>query len=185
MTQQHVTQWLDQLKKGDQAAAQRLLDLYFQRLVKLAGSRLRARPAWASYDEDVALSAFKSLCAGAEQGRFPRLSNRDDLWRLLALLTIRKAIDMTRRRWPEQHAAPEDMSGFLSREPTPEMAAEVADEMERLLGRLDDPELCQIALKKVEGFTNAEIANQIGCVVRTVERKLHRIRLLWEQELVG
>src|SRR6516164_8928727 len=67
--------------------------------------------------------------------------------------------------------------------PTPEEAAATADECRHLLDMLGEPELRQIALWKVEGFTNEEIAARLDCVPRTVERKVSRIRLLWKQEL--
>jgi len=175
-----VTVWLNQLKEGEYAGVQNLMELYFQRLVQLAAARLRGRPTLEGYDEDVALSAFKSLCLGAARGQFPRLDNRDDFWRLLAVITVRKSIDLTRRKASQMHSSPEDVDFFLSREPTPDMAAEVADEIQRLLESLDDPDMRQIALWKVEGYSNEEIARRLGCVERTVERKLHRIRLIWD-----
>jgi DNA-directed RNA polymerase specialized sigma24 family protein len=175
-----VTLWIAQLKDGEHAAVQRLLEVYFRRLIGLARARLQGAPALAGYDEDVALSAFKSLCLGAEQGRFAQLDDRTDLWRLLAVITVRKAIDLQRRQRTAETAPLDGPAELLSREPTPELAAEVADEYRRLLGRLDDPQLRDIALWKVEGHTNEEIAGRLGCVVRSVERKLHRIRILWE-----
>jgi DNA-directed RNA polymerase specialized sigma24 family protein len=66
--------------------------------------------------------------------------------------------------------------------PTPAFAAQVADECRRLLERLDSPELRQVALLKVEGYGNEEIAAQLDCGVRTVERRLRLIRTTWEQE---
>jgi DNA-directed RNA polymerase specialized sigma24 family protein len=71
----------------------------------------------------------------------------------------------------------------LGREPTPEAAAEMADECRHLLGLLDEPDLRQIALWKVEGYTNEEIATRLDCVARTVERKVSRIRVLWRHGL--
>src|SRR5204863_137490 len=100
-----VTVWIAQVKEGRRAAVARLLERYFQRLVGLARARLQNLPGLAGYDEDVALSAFKSLCLGAEHGRFPQLDDRDDLWRLLAVITVRKAIDLQRRRRPEAAGA--------------------------------------------------------------------------------
>src|SRR5262249_39082933 len=132
------------------------------------------------YEEDVALSAFNSLCLGAERGRFPDLDDRADLWRLLAVLTIRKAIDVQRRHRPRETSGDPDLEQFLSAEPPPELVAEMAEDYQRLLGRLDD-ELRSIALWKVEGYTNDEIAQRLGCVVRSVERKLQRIRILWAE----
>ena len=53
----------------------------------------------------------------------------------------------------------------------------------RLLDSLQEPGLRQIALWKVEGYTNEEIADRLDCVPRTIERKMSRIRLLWKHEL--
>jgi RNA polymerase sigma factor (sigma-70 family) len=178
-----VTLWIHQVKEGERTAVRQLLERYFGRLVQLARARLQGRPGLADDDEDVALSAFKSLCLGAERGRFPQLLDRDDLWRVLAVITVRKAIDVQRRRRPEQPLGAEDLEQLLGREPPPELAAEVSEEYRRLLDRLADPQLRAVALWKVEGYTNEEIAQRLGCVVRSVERKLQRIRILWEDDL--
>ena len=42
----------------------------------------------------MALSAFDSFCQGVEQGQFSRLQDRDDLWHILAVITVRKAVDL-------------------------------------------------------------------------------------------
>jgi RNA polymerase sigma factor (sigma-70 family) len=177
-----VTLWIRQLKGGQRAAVGLLLRRYFGRLVQLAGARLRAWPELAADDEDVALSAFKSLCLGAERGRFPQLDDRADLWRLLALLTVRKAIDLLRRQRAPGQDGEVDVEQLLGREPPPELAAELAEEYRRLLDRLDDPQLQAIALWKVEGYANEEIARKLDCGLRSVERKLHRIRTLLQEE---
>jgi DNA-directed RNA polymerase specialized sigma24 family protein len=56
---------------------------------------------------------------------------------------------------------------------------QVAEECQRLLGALDDDELKKIAVWKTEGYTNEEIASELGCVLRTVERKVQAIRRQW------
>jgi len=176
-----VTLWLNQVKEGERDGVRLLLERYFQRLVQLARSRFQGRPGLAGYDEDVALSAFKSLCLGAERGRFPQLGDRDDLWRVLAVLTVRKAIDVQRRHRDHEHLGEPNLEQLLSDEPSAEMAAEMAEDYQRLLGLLGDAELRSVALWKVEGYTNKEIAEKLGCVVRSVERKLQRIRILWAE----
>src|SRR5260370_3647008 len=88
-----VTNWLGLLKAGDSAAAQPLWERYFRRLVGLARTKLRGTPRQAADEEDVALCAFDSFCRAAEQGRFPKLHDRHDLWRLLVSITARKALD--------------------------------------------------------------------------------------------
>ena len=51
----------------------------------------------------------------------------------------------------------------------------MADECDRLLKLLGDPELEAIALLKLEGLTNNEIADRLECVPRTIERRLRVI----------
>jgi DNA-directed RNA polymerase specialized sigma24 family protein len=70
-------------------------------------------------------------------------------------------------------------------EANPDLAAEMKDECCRLLGRLGDKTLRSVAIWKMEGYTNAEIARKLGCVEQTVERKLQRIRRQWEREEIG
>ena len=99
-----VTHWIGALRGGELDAAQPLWERYFARLVRLAQGRLRTwrRPGAAEDEEDAVLSAFDSFCRAATQGRFPRLDDRDDLWRLLVAITERKVIDQMRRvRRPE------------------------------------------------------------------------------------
>jgi DNA-directed RNA polymerase specialized sigma24 family protein len=54
-----------------------------------------------------------------------------------------------------------------------------------LLDLLNDSELRQIAVWKMEGYTSDEIAQKLQCVTRTVERKLRLIRKLWEAEFAS
>jgi DNA-directed RNA polymerase specialized sigma24 family protein len=182
-----VSHWLGRLEAGDHAAAQPLWEAYFGRLVALARAHLEGAPRQAADEEDVALSAFDSFCRGAAQGRFPQLRDRHDLWRLLVLITGHKARDRRRRECRQKRggaAAPETaaLEAGLGPEPTPAVAAEVADECRRLLGRLGDTELEAVALWKMEGYTTAEIAARLGYAPRTVQRKLHLIRQVWQTE---
>src|SRR5215470_10539747 len=93
-----VTVWIESLKTGDRDAAQKLWQRYFEALVRLARARLRGAPKAVADEEDAALSAFDCFCRGAARGRYPRLNDRDDLWRLLVILTERKAIDQARHQ---------------------------------------------------------------------------------------
>ena len=181
---QSVTRLIHAVQEGRSSAVGPLLEVYFERLVRLARTRLQNSPGMAAYDEDVALRSFHSLCQRMRDPARPlQLDSRDDLWRLLTTRTISRAIDLLRRHRPGEVPGAYDIDQLLAREPTPEEAAEVADECQRLLGLLPDPELRQIALLKVEGYKNEEIAAQMDCVLRTIERKISRIRLLWKHEL--
>jgi DNA-directed RNA polymerase specialized sigma24 family protein len=70
---------------------------------------------------------------------------------------------------------------LIGHEPDPAFAVELAEECRRLLDLLEDSELRSVALGKMEGYTNAEIASQLGRSLPTVERKLRRIRMIWEE----
>ena len=181
-----VTRLIRAAQRDHDSAVGPLLAVYFDRLVQLARQRLQNLPGMANYDEDLALRSFYSVYRRVRDPERPlRLDGRDDLWRLLATRTISRAIDLIRRHRPGQVVSEDDAQRLLTREPTPEEAAVTADECRRLLDLLGEPELRQIALWKVEGYTNEEIAARLDCVPRTVERKVRRIRLLWQQELEG
>ncbi|HEV3164980.1 MAG TPA: ECF-type sigma factor, partial [Isosphaeraceae bacterium] len=162
-----ISRWLDGLKAGDDADIGRLWDRYFQRLVRLAGTRLPGHIRREFDEEDVALSAFHSFCDRVGRGQFPWLSDRDDLWRLLVTITARKVIDSLRHQSRrkrgggllvgesallEEDGIGEGMARLLGREPDPEVATQFAEDYERLLARLGDSTLRSIALRKLEGF---------------------------------
>jgi DNA-directed RNA polymerase specialized sigma24 family protein len=194
-----VTFWIARAKTGDAKAAQPLWDRYFRRLVQLARTRLGNASRRVVDEEDAALNAFDSFIRGAAGGRFPQLKDRNNLWPLLVVLTARKVADARRHenRQKRGGGAVQGESALLNRsedsvaggidrvigdEPTPEFAAEVAEETRRWLEALGSEELRSVALWKIEGYTNAEIAEKLGCVERSVERRLKLIRLLLEKE---
>ena len=182
-----VTFWVRQLRAGDPAAAQKLWERYFRRLVGLARRKLEGAPRRAADEEDVALSAFDSFCRGAEAGRFPQLGDRDNLWHLLVVITARKASCLIKhegrqKRGGASGTADVVLEEVVGREPSPEFAAQVAEACQRLLDGLADEELRTIAVRKMEGWSNDEIAAGLGYVGRTVERKLRLIRHIWAKE---
>jgi DNA-directed RNA polymerase specialized sigma24 family protein len=195
-----VTHWLGAIKNGEAAAAQMLWEGYYRRLVGLARLRLGQTPRRVADEGDVAVSALNSFFEGIPKGRFPQLNDRDDLRRLLVHITARKAIDQInherckRRRpdsvvqvWAETtHDDSHADAGWpqvVGNEPTPEFAAQFAEEYERRLQSLNSPELRSVAVWKMEGYSNAEIAQKLGCVERSVERKLRLIRNRWAREV--
>jgi hypothetical protein len=173
-----ITGWIAGMKAGDLAAAQPLWERYFARMVDLARARLRAsgRRDAASDEEDAALSAFDSLCAGLGRGQFPKLADRDDLWRLLVVITSWKVQAQNRHRMRQKRGGglvrvasevaddgddDELLAQAVGSEPTPEFAAMVAEEYRRLLDRLDDEVLRKVAILRMEGFTTDAIADQL------------------------
>jgi DNA-directed RNA polymerase specialized sigma24 family protein len=188
-----VTQWISVLEQGDPAAARGLWEAYFRRLVCLVRTRLRDAPRRIADEEDVALNAFDSFCRGARAGRFPRLDDRHGLWQILVLITVRKAINLrnyearkTRGMGRVQSLTdltPDGLETIGGDEPTPELAAQLAEEYPRLMEQLGDSTLQRVATFNLEGYTNDEIAARLGCVISTVERKLARIRGKWARAM--
>jgi DNA-directed RNA polymerase specialized sigma24 family protein len=122
------------------------------------------------------------------------LRDRNNLWPLLVVITARKAIDLQQHEGRKKRGAGavRGESAFVPQasgeagieqvigpEPSPEFSAQVAQECQRLLDQLGDTQLRAVAIWKMEGYTNAEIARKIGCVEGTVERKLRVIRTIW------
>ena len=147
----------------------------------------------------MALGAFDSFCRGAEQGRFPNLNDRNDLWRLLVLLTAGKVAHLVRGEFRQKRGggrvrSEADLTGegaaegesvleqVVGQEPTPEFAAHLAEECQQLLDKLGSDELRSIAVWQMEGYTVDEVAGKLGRSSRTVARKLQLIRGLWREE---
>jgi ECF sigma factor len=84
------------LKNGNGDEARRLWDRYFERLSRVAGSRLTPRTRRTVDGEDIALSALRTFCDRARRDPAPRVSGGDDLWRLLATIATRKAVGRIR-----------------------------------------------------------------------------------------
>ena len=197
-TNEDVTQWIAKLHEGDEEAVAVIWQQYFDKLVKYARRKLDGDPRRHSDEEDVALSAMHSFCRGVQKGRFHQLEDRDDLWKLLVTITARKAYAQMRYNRAEKRGGG-DVRGesvfagdqeegntgieqMMGSEPTPEFANMVAEQCEKMLSCLTDENQRKVAIYKLQGYSNDEIAEQLGCVTRTVERKLERIRSIWIKE---
>ena len=197
-----VTQWVQDLRGKDHEPARLLWNRYFERLIREATKQLGSTPQRHVHEEDVAASVFSSLCRGVANGRFSELGSRDELWRLLVVLTRCKVIDRKRhlkrqRRGGGEVAsesiflrgtADERRRGLDALEGddfTPEKLAIFNEECQRLLGMLRDDTLRTVAICRLEGFSNEEIAEKLRISSRSVERKLNLIRSSWLKELPG
>jgi len=202
MSRDEVTCWFHGLAEGDDAAVEEVWRRYYEKLVRFARGKLAVGQRRAADEEDVALSAFHSFCRGAAAGRFPQLDDRHDLWKLLVTITARKAAHQVRRDMQQKRGSGNvrgesvftgsvdadrgvGIGNILGAEPTPEFAVMAAEECDHLLSVLPDEQIRQIAVWKLEGYTNDEIAAKLECAPRTVERKLGRIRDLWQREPEG
>jgi len=195
-----VSKWLAGLRAGDAEAAQELWNRYANRLVEVARHRLDGSPRAATDEEDIALSVFDTVCRGAEAGRFRDIVDRDDLWWLLLTITRQKVVDYVRRETTQRRGsgrvrqetaiAAAGSRGFsldqlIGTTFTAEYWVVLEEQHQRLLGLLRDDRLRRIAVRRIEGFTVAEIAEDLTISSRSVERKLRLIRDRWSQELAA
>jgi DNA-directed RNA polymerase specialized sigma24 family protein len=144
-------------------------------------------------EEDVLQSMYKSFCLRQQRGEYD-LANRDDLWKLLVTITLNKTRDAAKYHRRKQRdvvrdqTMPEDdetdsarwaLERMEAAGPSPAEAAVLSEALERRLHALADPELRQVAVAKLGGWTNAEVADQLNYTERTIERRLERIRRAW------
>lgn len=195
-----ITRMITQLDLDQPSQAQEALwNRYFRRLVALAKMKLGETPQRVADAEDVATMALADFFADHLQGKFPRLHDRNDLWPLLATITAHKAVDQQRQLLAQKRGADRvrgdsircDESQWLSDWPAERIEKELQpdhllimrEQCERLFTALGDDELRTIARRRLEGYTNREIAEELGVIERTVERRVRLIRSIWEEVL--
>jgi DNA-directed RNA polymerase specialized sigma24 family protein len=191
MASETVTGWIDQLANGDEQAAEHLWQHVCLQLQEFARQKLDVRTRRRYDENDAANSAFHSLCRGLADGRLAA-ENRDALWGLLAVITSRKVSE--RRRYLNRQKrgggvvrgesgfaefGPAGIDAIHGRQTPPEVQAEIAESCALLFDALPDDTMKRIVLLKFEGFTNGEVASELKCTQRTIERKLERIRRIW------
>lgn len=186
-----VSCWIEELKAGNTEAAQNLWQRYYGRLINLARKKLGEMPRRVVDEQDVIQEVFNSFCLRARDGLFPKLTDRDQLWGLLVVITARKAANERKHQRRAKRGGGEvrgdsvfgkdnqltpGFANLVGREHTPEFSAKVAEELQELIAMLDSDTHRDIAIWKLEGWTNKEIAAKLECSLSAVERKLRMIR---------
>lgn len=192
----HSVTWLiERLQVEDPQAAEQIWRRYFDRLLPLARSRLRGLPHAGLDEEDVLISVFDRFFRAAKEERFARLHDRDDLWQILLMLTERKVADHFRAAGAQkrggdviQSELPQsagELRELAAQDPGPEFVAAFNENLARALHRLGEPATREVALLRMEGHENSEIAARLEISVSSVERKLRVIREVWSEEFAG
>lgn len=189
-----VTNIFRQMASGDLTNAEKLWKQYFPRLRSLADKEL---PRWlrcADADDvvqNVALSFFKRV----PTGQYGTDHDSESLWSLLATITSNKARrqirdELTKKRGGGKVVNESALGGpdsderrpfsldNLGQVPAQELDLTCEEELLKL-----DPQLRQIALLSMEGYSNEEIAHKLDVTPRTIRRKLKLIGKIWGDEL--
>jgi DNA-directed RNA polymerase specialized sigma24 family protein len=190
-----VTGWVRQARSGDEEAARKLWERYFHRIVDVARARLGMRRA-AFDEEDVALSSFDRVMRALRLDLVNAPADRFEFWGLLTLNLRRRLADRRKMEGAVKqgggrdsekptrrcHRSNESLDRLPARVDDPQIAAAMAETCRLLLGSLQDEELEQVAVWKLEGLTDDEIAAKLCYSRRTVQRMLRNIRTLWSRQ---
>lgn len=187
-----ITQFFSRLREGEESAARKLWLHFFPRLLGLARKTLAGMPQQVADADDAVQSAFASFWQRVEQGQFQEGMDREDLWNLLGLITVRKSLKQVRREQADKRGGGQVLGEHALTRPdgSPRPLDEVVGQTptqdfdlacEELLLQLDE-ELRVFAVLRLLGYRNREIADNLGCTLRKVERKLNLVRLRWQKE---
>jgi DNA-directed RNA polymerase specialized sigma24 family protein len=179
-------------------SAEAIWNEFFPRMIRLARKKLDGLACREFDEEDVAQSAMNSFFQGQAEGRFERLSSKDEMWRLLATITVRKAIRQRRRQIAEKRGAGSvrgesvfyrldkdqavnelGLAAMQDNNLMPETTDAILRTCDDLLQLLPDEKLRRTAVLRLEGFSNQEISDELQCSIARTKQRLQRIRELW------
>lgn len=190
-----VTQWIHDLRNHDIDATQKLWTRFVDRLVRIANRRLRNSKCRIADGEAIAADAFQDFF---ERGpdEFGKLVNRNDLWQILVVITERRAIDAIRRESNQRRGGgkvfvngvfndgsdpPQGhrIDSLAASDNPPDIEMMLIEAFDERLALLESDLLRSIAIEKMHGSSNVEIAEAYNLSLRSVERKLAIIRDAW------
>ena len=180
------------LQKGDSKSATEIFARYFPRLLKLAQRVLVARslPVEA---EDTIQDTFLQFFNSVQLGSYDQSLRRDDLWRILSVITVQKARkqlgrEATAKRGggrvkPESQIVSSDSGAFrLDSQLGSLSTAEYDLIVTEMLEQLGD-ELREVAILRLAGYTNSEIKVLLDSSLRSIERRVQIVRATWKEYL--
>ena len=189
---------LDAMQKREEWAFDTFFKTYYDQLVQYAKKKIGSFPLRTLDEEDLALSAMNSLFNCLRENRLEAQS-AVELWQILLAITKRKLINLRE----QQHTAKRgggnvrgdsiwvqtgENNIFLEQPDkkqahSPGTRIELLETIDLLFQQLEDDKTREIARLMLEGYRINDIAEQLNCVRRTVERKIVHIRKLWSEVL--
>ncbi len=193
-----LSQAIRRIHRVEQHDAAVIWKEFFPRLMRLARAKLESMPKRTFDEEDIGQSAMISFFKGVENGRFREIQHSEDLWRLLVTITCRKITAKRRMQFASKRGGgavrghsvfandgSDEIDGFaavLDPNQMPESADEIAKNCQDLLDLLPDEVYRKTALRRMEGFSNQEISDELKCSVARTKQRLARIREIWSSD---
>lgn len=185
-----ITRWIRLVRNSDEHAARKLWEQYAARLRTLARQWIRSTGPWD--EEDIVVSAYQTLFQKLQSGQFVNVDSRDTFWALLTIIAARKAKDFGRRDRALKRGGIRTISldnanekELISTDSQSEMDFLITEECLVLIDQLEDPDLKHVALLRLEGLSNQEIAEQLKFSQRSVQRIVKLIKEIWEKKANG
>ena len=170
---------------GDDLAFEWLWHRYYKSLVRHL-EKLAGKPGFEPFDpEDIAHSVFVAFHDGLSQEKFHSLNGRFQLWKLLTLIGLRKAINSAKKDFVYRHSI--EHSGITERLVIDDSFDDLRfeEELEHCLSLLDNEHqsqrLRELALLKIKGYSNTRIADELGWTRKTVALRLNLIFEIWKE----
>lgn len=178
-----VAVFFQQLRAGNQEGLEKLWQRFRPRLLGLAAATLGRQAPGITDAEDALQSAMVSFWQRAERGDFGSHLGQDDIWQILAVITKRKALRHRRRENAKMRGG--GQVGSLSDDVADNEFSPSAGLVYEDFFNLLDANLRTYALLRVLGYSNREVADELGCSERKVERKMQLIRSIWDAEIAS
>jgi RNA polymerase sigma-70 factor, ECF subfamily len=175
-------QLLARARNGDDEAAAVIFQRFVDRLAAHADRYLSPAVRRRTDPEDVVQSVYRTFFRRVRQGEF-QVDHWGSLWGLLTRIAVRKCAHAGRgkNRTREVLLSPgsdtlEWAEGWeaLAREPSPAEEAALSDLLETLLDPLRESHR-EIVRLTLQGHTQEEVGERLGCSERTVRRVLAQL----------
>ena len=180
---------LGNARDGDSFAQCQIYSEFVDQLVAIAGKRINERFRSKIAPEEIVQSVFASFFRRNEMGEFC-FEDWNDLWALLVKITVRKSINRVksfkaakrdvRREYSPGSDSPASSFFGSATQPSPQDIAIFNECLDQLFDDLPE-KLQQIVCLRLQGMSNFEICENLGCSERTVYRSLNRIREIFEK----
>ena len=172
--------WLDDLADGKQSAVEQFWARYGESLQRVAERQIASWLRRRVDPEDVVQSACRTFFRRASEGNFT-FETKDDVWKLLLTITLNKVRmqarfhSRNRRSVSKEQALPDEPNLQPAEWDHAIEQVELKDMLQVAFSDKDD-ERQNVLEMWLEGRTQKEIAETIGCSERTVRRIQDRIR---------
>lgn len=190
-----VSNWILGARQGDPVAIEEIVSRYLARVANCAQSMLAADEQRIRDGQDIATDVLMKMASELSSGQHQQLRDRNDLWVLLISI-VNEQVVQNRNDWQQRNGVPQeltltdylshcdqDLELLLSKGNKYGSLQAILDRMDDLIALVKDQQSKEVALLKLQGYSNRDIGARLGLVAKTVDRKVSKIISRWKQYL--